>query len=69
MPKMNGREVYEKVRALRRAARVVFMSGYTETGVVQNGVVENGIAFIQKPFAPADLALTIRSVLDEALVS
>jgi CheY-like chemotaxis protein len=64
MPHMNGREICERIHALRPGLQVVYMSGYTETGIVQKGVLDEGIAFLQKPFSPAEVAKAIRAALD-----
>ncbi len=40
------------------------MSGYTDSVVAHDGVLEAGTEFIQKPFAPEQLARKIRAVLE-----
>lgn len=64
MPKVNGREVAEGLRARRPALKVLFMSGYTDDVVIQHGVQEASVAFIQKPFSPISLLRKVRDVLD-----
>jgi len=64
MPQMNGRELYDRIVTQRPGLKVLFMSGYTDTGVVHGGTLDQGIAFIQKPFSSDALASKIRSVLD-----
>jgi two-component system cell cycle sensor histidine kinase/response regulator CckA len=60
---MNGRELAERVAAVRPEMKVLFMSGYTDDTVVRHGVLDADLAFIQKPFKPADLAQKVREVL------
>jgi signal transduction histidine kinase/DNA-binding response OmpR family regulator len=66
MPGMNARELSQALTRIRPSARVLFMSGYTGDTIVRHGVLEPGIAFLQKPFTPADLARKVREVLDGA---
>ncbi|MFZ5469231.1 MAG: ATP-binding protein [Myxococcota bacterium] len=62
MPEMSGRQLVEKVSALRSEAKVLYMSGYTDDTVLHHGVLE-GVPFIQKPITPSALTKKIRSVL------
>jgi len=63
MPGMNGRELAERMGAIRPDIKVVFMSGYTDETMVRHGVLEREKAFIQKPFSLPALAQKVRQVL------
>lgn len=61
---MNGRDLAERLAALRRDLKVLFVSGYTGEAIRQHGLLELGAAFLQKPFTPEVLARKVREVLD-----
>ncbi len=63
MPDMGGGALVQRARALRPVLKVLFVSGHSEDVLVQEGVTK-GMPFLQKPFAPADLARKVREVLD-----
>lgn len=66
MPIMSGPELVEQFAPRRPEAKVIFMSGYAEGDAFEEGLPESGATFIQKPFAPNDLADKVRAVLDGA---
>jgi two-component system, cell cycle sensor histidine kinase and response regulator CckA len=66
MPGKSGAELVEQVTEERPGIRVLYMSGYTDDAILRHGVLDAGVNFIQKPFAPSDLARKVRDVLDRA---
>jgi PAS domain S-box-containing protein len=64
MPQMSGRQLAEKLQALRPALKVLYMSGHTETAMLNQGFSNTGVAFLAKPFTPNLLAYMVREVLD-----
>ncbi len=64
MPRMGGRELSEKLMALRPQMKVLYMSGYTDDTMLRQGQLRPGAAYLQKPFNPSDLARKAREVLD-----
>jgi two-component system cell cycle sensor histidine kinase/response regulator CckA len=64
MPGLGGRELADRVLALHPAAKVLYVSGYTDDAVVRHGVLEEDVQFLQKPFSPGMLAIKVREVLD-----
>jgi signal transduction histidine kinase len=63
MPGMQGKELAGKVRVLQPAARVVFMSGYTQGLLGEQGVLEPGVNLIEKPFSETTLLTKLHEVL------
>jgi len=63
MPHMGGREMAQKLSALRPKLKVVFMSGYTEDSLILSGGLDNAAAFLQKPISTMDLLKTVRKYL------
>jgi hypothetical protein len=64
MPGATGKEVAERVSAVRPAIRVLYMSGYPESVIASQGVIEPGIRLLSKPFKASDLLEHVRAVLD-----
>ncbi len=65
MPKMNGKELYEKLVQFFPDLEVVYMSGYTENVISEHGVLKRGIHFISKPFSRVTLLKTIKKALSK----
>ena len=63
MPELGGRELAERILAMRPDIKVLFMSGHTQDVMLKEGV-KAGTPFLQKPFSPTDLAHKVREVLD-----
>jgi signal transduction histidine kinase len=64
MPRMNGRELSERIARLRPGIRILYMSGYTgEAMSHQEILIEPGRQFLQKPFTMRDLLEKVRNTL------
>ncbi len=64
MPDMSGRELCQKLRRTQPGLRCLYMSGYTSDVIANRGVLEEGVHFLQKPFGPAEIAASVRKVLE-----
>jgi two-component system, cell cycle sensor histidine kinase and response regulator CckA len=63
MPKMQGGQVAEQVRARVPGVRVLFMSGYTQGLLGSQGVLEPGVHLLEKPFTEPVLLRKLAEVL------
>jgi CheY-like chemotaxis protein len=61
---INGRELAEKLCAERPNLKVIFTSGYSADIVGRDFKLEPELNFLQKPYHPQTLALTVRRCLD-----
>jgi PAS domain S-box-containing protein len=64
MPQLNGRQLAERVRALRPDLSILFMSGYSDHLLERDGVLERGLHFLPKPITPVALTQAVRAILD-----
>jgi len=64
MSQMGGNELAEKFSAKYPEAKIIFTSGYSDHSAVQKWL-NQGYRFLQKPYMPAGLLLTIREVLNK----
>jgi two-component system cell cycle sensor histidine kinase/response regulator CckA len=65
LKQISGRELAQRLMALRPEMRPIYMSGYTDDQVVHRGVQARDTAFLQKPFTNQELAAKVREVLDQ----
>jgi CheY-like chemotaxis protein len=68
MPKKNGKEVYEKIKATNPDIKAIFISGYDANIFYKKGILEEGFNFIQKPVLPDELLKKVREVLDKGSI-
>jgi signal transduction histidine kinase len=64
MPRMGGRELFERIRAAGHAVPFLFASGYTRTDAEAAERIGTDVPFIQKPWSMADLLSRVREALD-----
>lgn len=63
MPDMNGRELSERILAIKPGLPCLFMSGYSAEVITSKGIVWEGIHFVPKPFTAESLAEAVRETL------
>jgi two-component system cell cycle sensor histidine kinase/response regulator CckA len=66
MPGMSGKTLADTLLKASPNMKILYISGYTDDAIVRHGVIEKGISFLQKPFAPDELARKVREILDNA---
>jgi CheY-like chemotaxis protein len=64
MPRMNGREVTERVTLDRPGLKVMYISGYTDNILGPLALQAESRTILQKPFTPDMLTRTVREALD-----
>jgi len=63
MPNLGGRDLATRLRASHPALKVVYMSGYADSGILSDGVLPPGTAFLEKPFTFTELTETVQGLM------
>jgi len=63
MPRMNGRELADKVRAKYPDLKILFTSGFTDDVITRHGIEAGEVAFLQKPYTLDTLTAKVLDVL------
>ena len=61
---LTGRELGERLEALRPNTKIMYMSGYTDDVLRGTGALAPGMSFLAKPLRPEMLAARVREALD-----
>jgi signal transduction histidine kinase/CheY-like chemotaxis protein len=64
MPHMLGKDVAEKLRAIKPEIEVLYMSGYAQPVLTSQGRLDPNVALVEKPFSEADLLAKAGQVLN-----
>jgi CheY-like chemotaxis protein len=64
MPKMQGKELAERMAKIQPGIRVLFMSGYAQPTLGPSGTLDDGVMLLEKPFTEPLLLARIREVLE-----
>lgn len=62
MPNMNGKQLYDELKKISEAVRVIFVSGYAADTLDRKNL-SPGCAFLQKPYPPQQLLQLIHELL------
>jgi len=63
MPKKNGKQVYDALKAMRPDIKTLFMSGHSRQVILDRGFEGDGVDYIEKPFAPEEFLKKIEHIL------
>jgi PAS domain S-box-containing protein len=63
MPKMNGKDVYDRLKRIRPDVKVLFTSGYTPETISKKGILEENHHFLEKPHTPGELLKKIADLI------
>ncbi len=66
MPEMNGPQLAERLAVFHRDMKILYVSGYTDEGIIHHGILDAGTNFLQKPFTPDALIRKVREVIGQA---
>ena len=66
MPGMDGGKVFDRIREIKPAMRVILSSGYAISGPAEKIMQRGCSGFIQKPYNISELSQIVRKILDEA---
>jgi PAS domain S-box-containing protein len=66
MPGVSGRDLAERLRALRPGLRVLYISGYVQDASARAALASDRSAFVAKPFTPGLLTDRVRELLATA---
>jgi CheY-like chemotaxis protein len=66
MPKASGPELANELLRISPGLKVLYMSGYADRALSKRGVRRKEVAFLPKPFTPAELIAKVREVLEDS---
>ena len=65
LPKLNGFEAFQQMKAINADVKVMFASGFFKPQVIQQLRAAGVKYFVQKPYGPEEILTTIRILLGE----
>ncbi|HOI54342.1 MAG TPA: response regulator, partial [Phycisphaerae bacterium] len=64
MPGLQGPDLARRLRAVRPAMRILFVTGYAENAAIADRNLPTDAALLTKPFGPAEVLRAVRRLLD-----
>ena len=64
MPKMNGKEAYDRIKKIQPDIKILLTSGYPADFIKKDEIYETGMNFVSKPISPTALLKKVREVLN-----
>lgn len=64
MPRLNGRQLAERLQSERPSLPVIYMSGYSQGAISNHRVLDAGVRFLEKPIPASRLLQEVRECLD-----
>ncbi|MBN2858486.1 MAG: response regulator, partial [Candidatus Delongbacteria bacterium] len=64
MPEMNGDEIGEKILEEYPDAKIIYMSGYTESTIMDFSLLDKNKIYLQKPFSRQSIVQSVREILN-----
>jgi two-component system, cell cycle sensor histidine kinase and response regulator CckA len=63
MPEMNGDEIGERILEKYPQAKIIYMSGYTESTIMDFSLLDKNKIYLQKPFSRQSLVESVKEIL------
>ena len=63
MPGISGFELSKRLASNRPDMKVLFVSGYAEQETAKRAFADPNVAYLQKPFGPAELASKVAEII------
>lgn len=68
MPRMQGPQLVQRIKAVHPEIRVLYMSGYAQTILGDGGTLADGVLLLEKPFTEAALLGKVEQALHAGIL-
>jgi DNA-binding response OmpR family regulator len=66
MPRLNGLELWERIRKVRPETKFLFITGFRDDFPELNELINLGARVLEKPFLPSELLRSVEDTLNQA---